>query len=56
MSRFLQVDQNLWRGPQPTASDLWQLKSQGLKAVFNLRLEARHSRAIALEAGPAAEA
>ena len=51
MSRFLKVDPSLWRGPQPTLNDLTWLKSQGLRAVYNLRLEARHSRAMALQAG-----
>jgi protein-tyrosine phosphatase len=51
MREFLQVDERLWRGPQPDRDDLEDLKSKGLRAVFNLREEAQHSRALALACG-----
>lgn len=51
MSSFLRVDRQLWRGPQPDRHDLEDLKSKGLRAVFNLREEAHHSRALSLGCG-----
>lgn len=51
MRPFLQVDDRIWRGPQPDEDDLLQLKEAGLRAVFNLREESTLSRELASECG-----
>lgn len=47
----LQVSERLLRSPQPDFEDLLRLKSQGLKAVVNLREEAVESEFFALQCG-----
>jgi protein tyrosine phosphatase (PTP) superfamily phosphohydrolase (DUF442 family) len=37
--RFLQVNENLFRGGQPTAQGFEQLKGRGVRTVVNLRVE-----------------
>lgn len=41
---FIQVDEALWRGPQPTLDDLRDLRDKGLTAVVSLREEGQYGQ------------
>ncbi len=49
--RWVEVADDLVRGPQPDHDDLADLKALGLTGVINLRLESEHSREICRELG-----